>query len=385
MKKLWYYLAVMVFLLSVLTGCGKAERAEPSETKQPESVMPAELTVSDLETTLSSLDLTKATIRSPDYNAEESYSAAKAIRAEQYLNTLRDFTWEPYQPPEGWEWSDENCCELSAPGITITVYRSDPDNACPLRLVTDRGEGVFTLPFLQNEEKHETVQVCWMASDALYEWYQEAFLASVYGGKGTPLTAEELNWFEAYTDSERTWYDETFGGYCTEATPISCFFTSFYDNPRDLKPEEFLQYCPSPKGPEVDEEEFRKVQKRADWRGFEDNHLLALEELPVPCHRLPRAYIDEILAEYAGITTAEMHSDWLKEALYIPETDCFYTFTSDFGPGMFFLRYGEAFGDTVTLWSSPDTDGSCIILKLQEQENHGWHILSYQTEKINRL
>ena len=75
----------------------------------------------------------------------------------------------------------------------------------------------------------------------------------------------------------------------------------------------------------------------------------------------------------------EMHTDWLTEALYIPETDCFYTFTSDFGPGTFYPRYGEKNGDIVTLWAAPaGYDGSTRMLTLQKS-GENWHILSHNT------
>ena len=45
-------------------------------------------------------------------------------------------------------------------------------------------------------------------------------------------------------------------------------------------------------GPE-DEAEFQLVQKKLDWRNT-SSHLLTLEEMPVPCHRLPRSYINKI-------------------------------------------------------------------------------------------
>lgn len=224
---------------------------------------------------------------------------------------------------------------MTIPGATLTAFQSGYADARPLHVKTDRGEGWFILPYVAGEHG-EAEQVSWMIYDAFDQWYGEAQAASLYGGDATPLTAEELDWFERYTESTETRYDETWGGFVGEATPISCFFTSQYSDPRDMDAGEFLYYCPDQGVLEVgDEEEFRIVQEKADWRVGEDNHLASLEEMPVPCHRLPRSYINEILTKYAGITVEEMHTDWLKEALYIPETDCFYTFSSDFGPGTF--------------------------------------------------
>ena len=143
--------------------------------------------------------------------------------------------------------------------------------------------------------------------------------------------------FEAFTSSQVSTYVEEWGGYVVSSTPISCFFTSLYDHPRNLNANAFITYCPSQEelGPE-DEAEFQLVQKKLDWRNT-SSHLLTLEEMPVPCHRLPRSYINKILMQYAGITVEDMHSDWKAKLCYVPETDCFYTTTSDFGPGVFNL------------------------------------------------
>jgi hypothetical protein len=194
---------------------------------------------------------------------------------------------------------------------------------------------------------------------------------------GTPLTQEELDWFTEYTASTKTEYDEENDLYVGSATEISCFFTSQYSDPRDMDAEEFLRYCPEEATlGEEDEEEFALVQEKLDYRGGEDDHLLTVTEMPTPCHRLPRSYINEILTKYAGITVEEMNTDWFTEAFYIPETDCFYTCTSDFGPGFFIPSYGEKSGDTVTLWSDKNGENKSYALVLQEV-GEDWHILSY--------
>ena len=378
MKKMACYFATVLSLFAALTGCGNAE---VPEEPQEENVL-VELTVSDLDEIFSSMDISQASLSCSFQNEETQYLAHNAIRAEQYLKTLQDFTWESYQVPADWEWNDLSYFQLTAPGVTLTAYQSGPSNTRLFRVVTDRGEGTFVLPELTNPENNELIQISWMAPETLSKWYEEAMIASIFSGNGTPLTAEELSWFETYTASEQNRYNEAYGGYYSDATPISCFFTSFYEDPRDLNGGEFLAYCPSPEGPEVDEEEFSMVQTKLDWRSGKDDHLFTLEEMPVPCHRLPRAHIDEILTTYAGITTADMHTDWLEEALYIPETDSFYTFTSDFGPGVFIPRYGERNGDLVTLWSISDMEECYNVLKIQKQGDNSWRILSHQRADI---
>lgn len=361
--------AVLCALL--LTACADRQAADTAPAREPETVptqepapVPAALSVSDLDDIFAGLDLSNADLTA--YGEETgTYAAGAAIRAEEYLAALRGYTWEECQVPEGWGEDEDYRCELTAPGVTLTAFQSSVNSVRPFRVRTNGGEGWYTLTFMLDE------QADWMVYNTFMNWYNEARAAALYGGEGTPLTAEELDWFRDYTAPG---YDETWGG-VGEAAAINCFFTSHYSDPRDLDAGEFLAYCPDQGtlGPE-DEAEFRLVQARTDWRVGEDAHLAALEEMPVPCHRLPRTYIDGILTQYAGITVEDMHTDWKEEACYIPETDCFYTFTSDFGPGSFVPVYGEKNGDLVTLW---DGGGGADVLTLQSADG-GYRILSHQ-------
>lgn len=80
--------------------------------------------------------------------------------------------------------------------------------------------------------------------------------------------------------------------------------------------------------------------------------------------------------QYAGITIEDMNRNWMEEAFYIPQTDCFYTFTSDFGPGEFRPCYGEKNGDILTLWEELNAyDGNTYSLTLQKS-GENWLILS---------
>lgn len=363
--------AAGVLCLLLLTACADRQAAAPAPAQEPEAAATREpdsarvlLDVSGVDDVFAGLDLSSAELTA--YGEETgTYAAGAAIRAGNYLAKLRGYTWEECQVPDGWGGDEAYRCELTAPGVTLTAFQSSVNNVRPFHAVTDGGEGWFTLTFMLDE------QVDWMVYDTLSNWYSEARAAALYGGEGTPLTAEELDWFQDYT---MPGYDETWGG-IGEAAAINCFFTSQYSDPRDMDAGEFLAYCPDQGtlGPE-DEAEFQLVQAKMDWRVGEDAHLAALDEMPVPCHRLPRTYIDGILTQYAGITVEDMHADWKKEACYIPETDCFYTFTSDFGPGVFLPLYGEKNGDLVTLWDGGSGAG---VLTLQSVDG-GYRILSLQ-------
>lgn len=371
---------VSFLLLLFAVGCGNRNQQSPEEPVSK----PTTLTVSNLNDIFASTDFSSADITFFCSGTEDTVSARNAIRRESYIEKLGGFTWESYQPPAEWDGTDDYRYQLTIRGVTLTAFQSGYANSRPLHVVTDSGEGWFTLPYISGEQGEPPEQVSWMIFEAFEQWYNEAHAAALYGGKGTPLTPEELDWFQEYTASDRTYYDETRGVSVCGATPISCFFTSRYSDPRDMTASEFLWYCPGPGGQEpVDENEFRYVQTKLDWRSGDDDHLFTLDELPVPCHRLPRSYINKILANYAGITVEEMHTDWLEESFYIPETDCFYTFTSDFGPGTFALCYGEKNGDIVTLWENFNWyDENSDVLTLQKR-GEIWQVLSHQPAAIS--
>ena len=369
-------ISAAILCLLLLTACADHQATDATPAQEPETApvqetapAPATLDVSDLDAVFADLDISSATLT--EYGEETgTYSADVAIRAKSYLSELRGYTWEECQVPDGWGEDERYRCELAAPGVTLTAFQSNVNNSCPFHVVTDSGEGWFTLPYIADE------QVSWMIYNTLTNWYREAQVAALYGGLGTPLTLEELDWFQNYV---APYYDRQWGG-IAGSSAISCFFTSKYSDPRDMDAGEFLAYCPSQGelGPE-DEAEFQLVQTKLDWRSGKDNHLFTVEELPVPCHRLPRTYINGILTQYAGITVEDMHTDWKENAFYIPKTDCFYSFTSDFGPGFFVPSYGEKNGDIVTLWEAPYVydSNSADVLTLQSIDG-SYRILSHE-------
>lgn len=370
----------------LLTACGQSPAGEtlavpetpailetPEPTRSPTQVP---LGLKGLAAVLAAIDPAEGTLTLlGDEGEQDSYPAGKAICGASYLERLREFTWEEYSPypdtEEGWR------IEYTAPGVCLTAFQGGGKR--PFHLVTTEGEGWFTLPYIGDSAPGVLdYQVNWMIYDEVFEpWYEEAQTAVRYGGAGEVLTAEELEGFREYTNSFTLTYDYEWGGWMGEATPISCFFTSRYEDPRDMDAGEFMYYFPGEEDAEpVDEAEFRLVQKKLNWLG-EDGKPISLSEMPVPCHRYSRTYVNEILTRYAGVTIEDMHTDWLSKLLYVPETDCFYGFASDFGPGVFHVRYGEKEGDVVTLWEvAEDYTGGPDVLKLQ-RVGEEWHILSH--------
>lgn len=381
MKKMFLFVISTALLLSAF-GCSKVEET-PSEVTpdsviedeqtSTESTPPVKLTASDLNDILDALDLTDASLTYHN-DTEETYSASAAIRSESYIEKLKSFMWEEYTPPAEWDGTDDYFYQLTTPSATITSFHRGHDESRPLHLVTETGEGWFVLPFIQNEENEATVQVSWMIYDIFSSWHKESKTALLYRGTGVTLTAEEMDYFQEYTEATWSEYDAELGGYHSGATEISCFFTSRYDDVRELNFEEFMRYFPG----DADDRahttdlEFEALKSVEGWPFKKVENL---DKMPVPVHKYPRSRVDAVLTKYAGITTAELDTTGVA---YSEEYDAFYNYTSDFGPGTFIPRYGEKNGDIVTLWEAPaGYDGSTSMLTLQ-RSGENWHILSHQ-------
>lgn len=141
----------------------------------------------------------------------------------------------------------------------------------------------------------------------------------------------------------------------------SCFFTSHYDDVRELDFEKFLAYFPGD-GSTVGEEEFAALKELDSFlfRG----EVSTLSDMPVPVHRYPRRLVDMVLKEYAGITTEDLDTSGVE---YLVEYDAYYNYTSDFGPGTFTCTRGEILGDVVLLYEKLADNGS-RVLTLREED-----------------
>lgn len=200
----------------------------------------------------------------------------------------------------------------------------------------------------------------------------EPAAAESQSGNGAALTEEALEgWREALSSFQM----EDTGA--VTSTPVSCFFTSTYADPRDLDLAQFLAYCFPLEEPVEEEAEFESVVSGSFWEELvnsEDGSTRkrTLSDMPVPVHRYRVSRINELLSQYAGITVDDLSTDWRHDGrtIYVPEYDAFYNFTSDFGPGVFEPRSGERSGDIVTL------RGDHTVLKLRVTDG-GYHILSH--------
>lgn len=166
------------------------------------------------------------------------------------------------------------------------------------------------------------------------------------------------------------------GGTVGHANEVSCFFTSLYDDPRQLDFQEFLRYFPSDEClTDADTEEFAALSALPDFIFKDSAQTLTPETMLVPVHRIREENINAALEKWAGITLDDIADK--SGVCYLPEYGSYYTFTSDFGPGVFNCSGGEVNGDTARLWSEPGALREGCVLTL-ERRGGRWLIRSHQ-------
>ena len=114
----------------------------------------------------------------------------------------------------------------------------------------------------------------------------------------TPLTETQIEEFKELFASTADVTDETTGEYrYTTSTPVSCFFTSHYDDPRDIDLAEFLRYCPlSTTLGDADVEEFHAV---LDTLGIENAERFKVpDDWAVPVRRMPKSDVSALLMQW---------------------------------------------------------------------------------------
>ena len=168
----------------------------------------------------------------------------------------------------------------------------------------------------------------------------------------TPLTDKELARFNE--TFQTIVYDKQ--GEPIGVNPVSGFFSSYYDDVRDLDFEEFMRYFPED-GSFSSDAEFEALKVVEAWPF---DWVETRDDMPVPIHKYQARIVDMVLKEHAGITTADVDTS---DVAYLPEYDAFYNYTSDFGPGMFTCTRGEMIGDVIRLYEELETGTDMLTLR----------------------
>ena len=186
----------------------------------------------------------------------------------------------------------------------------------------------------------------------------------------TPLTQEQIDAVNAvFADYERS-TDDTLGHFA-----VNGFFTSTYDDVRELNLNNFLTYFGECGGHDISEEVF--AQLNAKW-GFRVD---SVADFPLPIHRYPASAVEGVLRRFAGIGLADLKDiqEPFSDYTYLEETDAFYNTTSDYSPGYFICSGGEIEpgGDYALLYGSAvgRLSGDAVLSLTKDGEN--WYIHSF--------
>lgn len=185
-----------------------------------------------------------------------------------------------------------------------------------------------------------------------------------------PLTQAQIDAVNAIFADYELSTDDTLGHFA-----VNGFFTSTYDDVRDLNLNNFLAYFGECGEEDISEEEF--AQLNAKWEFRVDS----VEDFPLPIHRYPASAVEDVLKRFAGIGLADLTDMQTPFSgyTYLEDTDAFYTTTSDYSPGYFRCTSGEIEpdGDTVLLYGSTagSLSGKAVLKLVKDGEN--WYIHSF--------
>ena len=186
----------------------------------------------------------------------------------------------------------------------------------------------------------------------------------------TPLTQAQIDAVNAIFADYELSTDDTLGHFA-----VNGFFTSTYDDVRDLNLNNFLAYFGECGEEDISEEEF--AQLNAKWEFRVDS----VEDFPLPIHRYPASAAEGVLKRFAGIGLADLTDMQTPFSgyTYLEDTDAFYTTTSDYSPGYFRCTSGEIEpdGDTALLYGSTagSLSGKAVLKLVKDGEN--WYIHSF--------
>ena len=187
------------------------------------------------------------------------------------------------------------------------------------------------------------------------------------------LTQEQIDAVNAVFADYELSTDDTLGHFA-----VNGFFTSTYDDVRELNLKEFLAYFGECGEEDISEEEFAQLKDK--WDDFKAERL---EDFPLPIHRYPASAVEAVLQRFAGIGLADLKDiqEPFSGYTYLESTDAFYNTTSDYSPGYFTCTGGsiDAFGEYVQLFGWASRFPGESILRL-EKDGENWYIKSFTLE-----
>jgi hypothetical protein len=147
--------------------------------------------------------------------------------------------------------------------------------------------------------------------------------------------------------------------------PLSCFFTSYYEDVRDINLTSFLRYFPYGEVPE-ELPELEELENLENW----PFQVGSLDSMPVPIHRYMRVDVQNIMMIYSGISLNELSGIGFDMIAYLESTDAYYNYTSDFGPGVFTCTEGIVEDGEIRLYGSSISESSSVLTIVKDDENY---------------
>lgn len=195
-----------------------------------------------------------------------------------------------------------------------------------------------------------------------------------------PLTQAQIDEVNAIFADYELSTDDTLGHFA-----VNGFFTSTYDDVRDLDLNNFLAYFGECGEEDISEEEF--AQLNAKWEFRVDS----VEDFSLPIHRYPASAVEGVLKRFAGIALADLTDMQTPFSgyTYLEDTDAFYTTTSDYSPGYFRCTSGEIEpdGDTALLYGSTAgfLSGEAVLKLVKNGDSWYIHSFTFASEQSATL
>ncbi len=128
--------------------------------------------------------------------------------------------------------------------------------------------------------------------------------------------------------------------------PICHVLSSYYEKPEDINIARMVYYMD--REFDIDEEEF-KALKELDT--FPYPNVEKIEDTITPVGRIPDSEVSALLETYLNTSLDSLSGEGMEDSVHLGEPyNAFYSYASDFGPGMFIAVSGKLKGDTLTLY-----------------------------------
>ena len=122
---------------------------------------------------------------------------------------------------------------------------------------------------------------------------------------------------------------------------LHCIVNSEFSKPEEMDLLMFLRHFPFRE--EMNTKEKRDLENADFWESDR-----GVNDLPYPVTKTSRKNVDEIMMKHLGITTKDLDNG--SNIDYLKKYDSYYTYFSDYGPGVFICTKGEKKGKKVFLY-----------------------------------